>query len=131
MLMTELIAKKRDGGTLSKEEIDFIIDGYTRGDIPDYQMSALLMAMNVIERLFALLLHIGPTVIVYYGVVNGKKACLPLAIVLHMLVDTCPVLYQRGLVPLWAVEVWAAVWTAAIMFLAVRLYRKMGAPSRD
>ena len=45
MLMTELIAKKRDGGTLTAEEIDFIIDGYTRGDIPDYQMSALLMAM--------------------------------------------------------------------------------------
>ena len=45
MLMTELIAKKRDGGTLTAEEIDFIIEGYTRGDIPDYQMSALLMAM--------------------------------------------------------------------------------------
>ncbi len=45
MLMTELIAKKRDGGTLSKEEIDFMISGYTKGDIPDYQMSAMLMAM--------------------------------------------------------------------------------------
>ncbi len=45
MLMTELIAKKRDGGTLSDEEIRFMIDGYTRGTIPDYQMSAMLMAM--------------------------------------------------------------------------------------
>jgi len=45
MLMTELIAKKRDGGSLSREEIDFMIGGYTRGDIPDYQMSAMLMAM--------------------------------------------------------------------------------------
>ena len=45
MLMTELIAKKRDGGTLSGEEIEFMIDGYTRGAIPDYQMSAMLMAM--------------------------------------------------------------------------------------
>ncbi len=45
MLMTELIAKKRDGGVLSKEEIDFMIGGYTCGEIPDYQMSAMLMAM--------------------------------------------------------------------------------------
>jgi len=45
MLMTELIAKKRDGGTLSPEEIDFFVQGYTRGEIPDYQVSALLMAM--------------------------------------------------------------------------------------
>ena len=43
--MTELIAKKRDGAALSREEIDFMIEGYTRGDIPDYQMSAMLMAM--------------------------------------------------------------------------------------
>ncbi len=45
MLMTELIAKKRDGGTLTRDEIDFMIKGYTRGEIPDYQMSAMLMAM--------------------------------------------------------------------------------------
>ncbi len=45
MLMTELIAKKRDGGVLTDEEIRFMIDGYTRGEIPDYQMSAMLMAM--------------------------------------------------------------------------------------
>ncbi len=45
MLMTELIAKKRDGGRLSGEEIAFMIEGYTRGEIPDYQMSAMLMAM--------------------------------------------------------------------------------------
>ncbi len=43
--MTELIAKKRDGGVLNKEEIDFMIEGYTGGEIPDYQMSAMLMAM--------------------------------------------------------------------------------------
>ena len=43
--MTELLAKKRDGGTLSTEEIDFMIQGYTRGTIPDYQMSAMCMAI--------------------------------------------------------------------------------------
>ena len=91
----------------------------------DYAM----MAMNVAERLFAMLLHIGLTVIVYYGVCNAKKAFLPAAIILHMLMDTFPALYQRGIVPLWTVEIWAAVWTGAIVFVAMKLYRKMKASS--
>ena len=45
MLMTDVIAKKRDGEKLSEDEIKFVIDGYTNGEIPDYQMSALLMAI--------------------------------------------------------------------------------------
>ena len=98
--------------------------------LPSVQAAAsfdyAIMAMNVIERLFAMSLHIGLTAIVYYGVINGKKTCLPLAILLHMLMDTFPALYQRGAVPLWSVEVWAAVWTAVIGFIAVKLYRRMG-----
>jgi pyrimidine-nucleoside phosphorylase/thymidine phosphorylase len=43
--MVDLIQKKKNGGFLVKEEIDFIVEGYTKGDIPDYQMSALLMAI--------------------------------------------------------------------------------------
>ena len=45
MRMYDLIVKKRDGGELTREEIDYIIEGYTDGDIPDYQMSAWLMAV--------------------------------------------------------------------------------------
>lgn len=45
MRMYDIIAKKRDGFKLSRKEIDFFIDGYTKGDIPDYQASALLMAI--------------------------------------------------------------------------------------
>lgn len=45
MQMTDLIAKKRDGGKLTAEEIDYMVQGYTRGDIPDYQMSAMCMAI--------------------------------------------------------------------------------------
>ena len=45
MLPQWIIEKKRDGAGLSEEEIRFFIDGYTRGDIPDYQMSALAMAI--------------------------------------------------------------------------------------
>ncbi len=45
MRMYDIIRKKRDGGELSKEEINFFIDGYVKGEIPDYQASALLMAI--------------------------------------------------------------------------------------
>ena len=45
MRMVDLIEKKRDGQVLSQEEITFIIDNYTAGEIPDYQMSAFLMAV--------------------------------------------------------------------------------------
>ena len=45
MRMYDLIMKKRDGGVLTKEEIDFIISSYTKDYIPDYQMSALAMAI--------------------------------------------------------------------------------------
>lgn len=45
MRMYDLIVKKRDGGVLSKEEIAFMIDEYTAGNIPDYQMSAMMMAV--------------------------------------------------------------------------------------
>lgn len=45
MRMVDLIEKKRDGFELSTEEINFIIDGYTKGSIPDYQMSAFAMAI--------------------------------------------------------------------------------------
>ncbi len=43
--MFDLIMKKRKGDALLKEEIDYIVDGYTNGTIPDYQMSAFLMAI--------------------------------------------------------------------------------------
>jgi pyrimidine-nucleoside phosphorylase len=44
MRAVDLIRKKRDSGEHSRDEIDFLIAGYTRGDIPDYQMAAWLMA---------------------------------------------------------------------------------------
>ncbi|ELH1001628.1 pyrimidine-nucleoside phosphorylase [Staphylococcus pseudintermedius] len=45
MRMVDIIAKKRDGHALTKEEIEFVVNGYTNDDIPDYQMSSLAMAI--------------------------------------------------------------------------------------
>ena len=45
MRMYDVIEKKRDGGELTDEEIDFFISGYVSGEIPDYQASALAMAI--------------------------------------------------------------------------------------
>lgn len=45
MTMTDLIAKKRDHGELNEEEINYMIQDYTNGIIPDYQMSAMCMAI--------------------------------------------------------------------------------------
>ncbi|MBN2900168.1 MAG: pyrimidine-nucleoside phosphorylase, partial [Clostridia bacterium] len=47
MRMYDVIAKKRDGGKLTKEEIDFFVKGYTSNDVPDYQASALAMAIFI------------------------------------------------------------------------------------
>ena len=44
MRMYDLITKKRNGGVLSPEEIAYMVEGYTKGDITDYQMSAMMMA---------------------------------------------------------------------------------------
>ncbi len=57
MRMYDLIMKKRNGKALSKEEINYMVSGYTKGEIPDYQMSAMMMAiyfvgMNEEETLF-------------------------------------------------------------------------------
>lgn len=45
MRMYDIIMKKRNGGILTTEEINFFIEGYTKGEIPDYQVSALMMAV--------------------------------------------------------------------------------------
>ncbi|KOO44028.1 pyrimidine-nucleoside phosphorylase [Priestia koreensis] len=45
MRMVDIIQKKRNGKELTTEEINFFVEGYTKGDIPDYQVSALMMAV--------------------------------------------------------------------------------------
>jgi pyrimidine-nucleoside phosphorylase len=69
MRTVDLIQRKRDGEELAPEEIDFLVDGYTSGDIPDYQMSAFLMAVyfsgmtdREVSRLTECMLRSGETV---------------------------------------------------------------------
>ena len=47
MNILEIIAKKRDGKILTKEEIDFFVKGYTNEEITDYQAAALIMAIYI------------------------------------------------------------------------------------
>ena len=68
MRTVDLIQRKRDGGELSPEEISYLVDGYTRGEIPDYQMSAFLMAVffanmtdREVSRLTESMMHSGET----------------------------------------------------------------------
>src|SRR5438270_11862257 len=76
--MQELIKAKRDGKALSRKEIEFVITGYTRSEIPEYQISALLMAiylkgMNTDEThiLAECMLHSGD--VVNMGHIPGIK----------------------------------------------------------
>src|ERR1700757_414508 len=78
MRAVDLIRKKRDSGEHSREEINFLISGYTRGEIPDYQMSAWLMATWIrglsraeIAALTEAMLHSGE--VVSFPEIAGKK----------------------------------------------------------
>jgi pyrimidine-nucleoside phosphorylase len=78
MRAVDLIRKKRDAGEHSREEISFLISGYTRGEIPDYQMSAWLMATWIqglsrpeIAALTEAMLHSGE--VVTFPELPGKK----------------------------------------------------------
>jgi pyrimidine-nucleoside phosphorylase len=77
--MYDLIVKKRNGEVLEKEEIEFMIEGFTNGTIPDYQMSAMMMAiflkgMNDSETLSLTMAmaHSGDVLDLSY--INGLKA---------------------------------------------------------
>src|SRR5215831_8975795 len=69
MRTVDLIQRKRNGEELAPEEIEFLVNGYTNGDIPDYQMSSFLMAVyfsgmtdREVSRLTECMLHSGDTV---------------------------------------------------------------------
>ena len=79
MRMFDIIAKKRDGMVLEREELEFAITGFVNGEIPDYQMSALLMAIYLngmneqeIAQLTDIMAHSGD--MVDLSAISGIKA---------------------------------------------------------
>ncbi|KRM99462.1 pyrimidine-nucleoside phosphorylase [Loigolactobacillus rennini DSM 20253] len=112
--MVDIIQNKRDGKTLTKAEIQFFVEGYTAGKIPDYQVSALLMAiyfnsMTESERanLTMAMLHSGdrldlssiPGIKVDKHSTGGvgDKTSLPLAPIVAALGIPVPMISGRGL----------------------------------
>src|SRR5271155_3476046 len=114
MRTVDLIHRKRDAAELAPEEIEFLIEGYTSGDIPDYQMSSFLMAVffsgmsdREVSRLTECMLRSGDTVDLSAvpgvkvdkhstGGVGDKTSCIvaPLAAAAGVIV---PMMSGRGL----------------------------------
>ncbi len=111
--VAQLIEKKRDGRSLENDEIAFLIDGYTRDQIPDYQMSALAMAiffrgMTLVEttQLTRAMLELGerlswsdgkPKVDKHSTGGIGDKVSIPLAPMLAVCGADVPMISGRGL----------------------------------
>ncbi len=79
MRMYDLITKKKNGDALTKEEITFIVNGFTNGEIPDYQMSAFLMAvclkgMNLEETIDLTMAMVHSGDVLDLSPIAGKKA---------------------------------------------------------
>ena len=78
MRMVDIIEKKRDGKELTTDEINFFIEGYTKGDIPDYQAASLAMAiffqdMTEQERVALTLAMVHSGDVIDLSQINGVK----------------------------------------------------------
>lgn len=108
-----IIAKKRDGGALSRMEIELFVGGYARGEVPDYQMAALAMAiylrgMTAVETASLVEVMLGSGAVMSWPdalpVVDkhstggiGDKTSLPLAPILACCDLHVPMISGRGL----------------------------------
>lgn len=110
----EIIRKKRDGGILSKDEMEYLISGYVRGEIPEYQISSFLMAtyfrgMNAEETVEFTNLMLNSGQVINLSSINGKKVdkhstggvgdkiSLPLAPIVASCGVPVPMISGRGL----------------------------------
>ncbi|MCC8391603.1 YhfC family intramembrane metalloprotease [Paraburkholderia sp. MMS20-SJTR3] len=87
-------------------------------------LSPQLAGIFVLERVAALVFQIGLSVLMWRGVRAGRRAILPLAIVLHALIDVPAALSQARLLPLAAVDTIYAVAAVFVALWLIRVYRR-------
>ena len=90
-----------------------------------------MFLVSGVERIFAIGIHIGLSVIVFYAATQKGRAWLfPVAILLHALVDVPAAMMQAGIISsILVVEIFVAVCSVALIGLAVQVYRKYGKPA--
>ena len=81
-------------------------------------------AIQVIERILCMVIHISLTLIVFYGIRESKKVYLLLAVLAHAALDLFPALQQRGVVPMWMVEMWLVLCCVILVLWCKKLYTK-------
>ena len=87
--------------------------------------------LNVLERIFAMSVHIAFTIITAYAVQTGQKKYLTAAVLLHAVFDLFPALFQRGAVTMAVTELWLFFWTVVIALFGARLYRSFPGPDNQ
>ena len=115
------------------------LDSYL-GNLPDdslmrihfvlASLSPLTAGIFLLERVAALVFQIGLSVLMWRGVRAGWHAILPLAIVVHALVDLPAVLFQVGLLPLYAVDGLYALLAVIVAVVLVKLFRHVARGTR-
>ncbi|MDE7289037.1 MAG: YhfC family intramembrane metalloprotease [Oscillospiraceae bacterium] len=90
------------------------------------EFNGLTAFANVFERFVCMLVHIGLTIIVAYGIEKSQKKYLLAAVIFHAVTDIFPALYQRGAVGIFVAEIWLAVCAVFLTIWSVKLYKKLG-----
>ncbi|MBO4915822.1 MAG: YhfC family intramembrane metalloprotease [Oscillospiraceae bacterium] len=84
---------------------------------------------NMIERVFAIILHIGLSIYVFLAVRDRtQRSWFPFAVALHAIADMPAALYQRGVLPVWSVELWLAVVSLYTLRSARKCYLELTDP---
>ncbi len=86
------------------------------GQLASWSLGMTLISMG--ERIFAMLLHIGMSIVVFNAVKQKKMSLLFLSILLHMIFDTAPALYQKGILNIYVTECIIAI-ISLVFFVAI------------
>lgn len=85
--------------------------------------------LSMVERATAIIIHISLSIFVFIGVRNpSQRSWFPFAIALHAIADMPAALYQKGALPLWAVELWMAVVALYALRSARKCYLELADP---